>query len=199
MKLTDNFDRASSATAGNGWFEKTNHFSIVNNGLQHVGTADDGYYNILAFRPDDVLDAEIDVNVIYPASDTAIDIDANVAMRATSGSSTYDVFDGYLLWMYRDYIGIDREEAADAWTAMDEVDIDPPLDVSVPHRIVFKVTGTTDVKLDATIYRSDGSVAARLSAVDTSAKRYSAAGRAGLGGGSSATGLRWDNFIRTTF
>lgn len=177
------------------------HFAIDTNQLLQVGTADDGYDNIQLFRADSVLDVQVDVDVTYPDPDTGFAVDPTISARTTDATlSTYNTFDGYAFYVFRNYGAISREERSSGnETDLDGKDLSPALATNTPYHLTFKVTGTNPVVLTSSVTRiSDGTVLFTWSASDATANRYSAAGHNGIGAGTKATGLRWDNYVRTT-
>lgn len=199
----DNFDRASSTTVGNGWVEKTNHFSIQDNQLVVVGSADDGYFNIQCFSPLAGRDVKIEVDVTIPTTSGNEKADPTFVLRAPSDTVTaYNTFDGYAFYLFRDFAGIDREEKpADAKTELTGVAIAPSLEAGVPYHVVLSAIGTNPPKLDMTI--SDprkGTVLATLTYLDNDTnKRITAAGRVGLGTSTEGQGVKFDNFVQTVY
>jgi hypothetical protein len=176
------------------------HFTLDSNQLLNVGTADDGYDNIELFRTDTQLDVQIDVDVMYPATDTTMLVDPTVSARMTDASvTTFNTYDGYTFYVQRGYGAIAREEVNTTNdTELDGKALSPALEVSVPYHIRFTVTGTTSVTMTASVTRiSDGTVLQTWSATDSGATRFPNAGHAGIGAGTDAAGLRWDNYVRT--
>lgn len=198
MTFTDNFDRANSTAAGNGWVEKTDHFSIAENKLVNVSSTDDGYFNIAAWTPLSAADVQVSYDVTFP-TDSTIDADPNIIVRAPASSVTdYDTYDGYIFYFYRDYVEIAREDIGPSNVTLDGKDIVPPLSANTTYHATFQVTGTNPVILTASIKDAQGATITTLSATDSSAKAFTAAGRVGIGSGTGGHSLKWDNFVETS-
>jgi hypothetical protein len=201
--FSDNFDRTASATVGNGWTEKTDHFSIQNNQLVNVSSADDGYFNIVCLPPLVARDVQVDMDVTFPTTDTKIEADPSIVVRAPDDTvATYNTYDGYTFYIYRDEAGIDREEKpADTATNLATQTISPALAMGVAYHMRFSVIGTNPPKIDATVTDTrNGNVVATLTFVDNdTAKRYTAAGHVGIGTGTRGQNVKFDNFVETSF
>ena len=119
--------------------------------------------------------------------------DPTLYVRVQPASDTPNELLGYAFYSYRDYAAIDRQGSNASHYEL--ASVRPSLAVGVTYRLVFRVTGTAPVKLEATILAPDGSAAATLSALDSADRRISDGGRVGFGSG-DGDGLRYDNFVR---
>lgn len=194
--FADSFDRADSTDVGNGWSEKTDLWSLVNNGVQQVALGD--FSNAVNRRPatESALDVELAVDFTY-AADPEVLADPTLYARIQPQSDQMDQLHCYSGWLYRDRIGIDRESGpSSSAITISSSAINPPLTVGETFRIVFRVTGTNPVQLAASVTRLDGTLLGTVGSSDVDPARIEAAGQVGFGS-VDANGGRWDNFKMT--
>lgn len=165
-----------------------------------MSNANDGYDNIQCFSPIAALDAKVEVDVTYPI-DGQTAADPSITLRATDATvTTYDTFDGYNFYVFRNFAGIDREEPGDNGTELTSQTISPPLSANTTYHFTFSVVGTNPVKLSASVKDGSGNTVVTLAFDDNdAAKRFTTKGRVSIGGGSKTTNTKWDNFVQTTY
>lgn len=185
--FTDLFERPDSPTVGNGWLEKTDHFAIAAGAVLQSGSGN--YKNLIVTRPEILLDVQTSIEIVYRATKA----DPALYARVQPASDTPNELLGYTFYAYRDYAAIDRQGSNGSRYEL--ASVRPSLVVGVTYRLVFRVTGTAPVRLEATILAPDGSAAATLSALDSADQRIRDGGRVGFGSG-DGDGLRYDNFVR---
>jgi hypothetical protein len=88
----------------------------------NASSADDGYYNIVAWTPLAATDVQVTYNVTFPL-DTTVEADPTVIVRATASSvTTIDAYDGYTFYFVRNGAGIEREDGADTYLVLEVSD-----------------------------------------------------------------------------
>lgn len=199
----DDFNRAASPDLGNGWIEKTNHFSIQENKLAKTGTIHDGYFNMVCFSPLAGRDVQIDLDVVFPSPDTGVKAFPQLVLRAPADTvSTYNTYDGYTFWFTRNDSGIDREEKpTDTYTSLFGKAVSPVLEVGVTYHVRFSAIGVNPTKLHGTVTDTRTSVVVIDLSYDDSDqnKQITAPGAVGIGAGNDSFGIIMDNFVETVF
>ncbi len=200
--INDNFDRANSATIGNGWVEKNGGaaFSINANGAQKAA-AGTGYLNNLVYRPagEDVADVEASVEFRltgaspgYPQLFTRIE-------SATADFNWYLV--GYMLYI-NDSNGqaiLGRQVGSPFVTTLATIALAPALNTTDTFRMRLRAVGASPVQLTAWVERLNGGswqILGQASYSDTAAERIVAPGSVGFSG-YVETSYTFDNFVRT--
>lgn len=198
--FVDLFDRPDGPI-GNGWIEKTvGAFRIQGGELTVIGGT---YQDLIAYRPtsEDVRDVEVSTEVVLPTASTSCSCDPIVFARLQHASiGTKGRFHGYAAYFDSGkYIVMARHDAtADVEEVLRGADLSAPLGQG-RYRLVFRVTGTSPVRLTAIGERQDGAEWRRIGEVgyeDGSAKRIQVAGSVGLGSDEEAP-FRYDVFTRT--
>ncbi len=189
--FSDSFDRANG-TVGNGWTAKTKgFFSLESGAVLQSGTG--RYENLILSRPETMLDVQLSLDVVFASNP---DSDPTMHVRMQPASDANDALDSYSFYVMTDYAAIDREDPGDNGDELASATISPELVQGKTYRMIFRVTGTDPVKLEATVIDvASGAPAATLSTSDASPKRITAPGRAGFGSG-RADEMRFDNFVR---
>jgi hypothetical protein len=189
--FSDSFDRADG-TIGNGWVAKTNgFFSLTGGAVLQTGTG--RYENLVVSRPETTLDVQASLDVVFAAHP---DSDPSIHVRMLPASDTANELVGYTFYVMNDFAAIDREDPGENGDELASATISPDLEQGKAYRMIFRVTGTDPVKLEATVIdAASGAAAATLSTSDGSGKRITVAGRVGFGSG-RADNMRFDNFVR---
>lgn len=190
--FTDAFDRPNASTIGNGWIAKTaGFFSLESGAVLQTGTG--SYENLVLSRPEVVLDVQASLDVVYGQNP---DSDPSIHLRMLPASDKPNELVSYTVYAFRDYAAIDREDPGDVGVELAGVAISPELAIGKAYRMIFRVTGTNPVKLEAAIVDvQNGAPAATLTTTDGSDKRITTGGKAGFGSG-RADAMRFDNFVR---
>lgn len=190
--FSDAFDRPNAGTIGNGWVAKTGgFFSLESGAVLQTGTG--RYENLILSRPDIVLDVQASLDVVYGQHP---DSDPTIHLRMLPASDKPGELVSYTFYAFRDYAGLDREDPGDVGVELAGVAISPELAIGKAYRMIFRVTGTNPVKLEATIVDvQTGAPAATLTTTDGSDKRITTGGKVGFGSG-RADAMRFDNFVR---
>jgi hypothetical protein len=189
--FVDLFDRADSPTIGNGWTEKGDQFSISNGAVLQMGSGN--YVNLLLSRPDVARDVQTSMDVTFGQN---FDSDPCLHVRMPPASDATNELIGYTFFTFRDFAAIDREEQGNDGAELASQRLSPQLEIGQTYHMIFRVTGTDPVKLEATVLKPDGTAAATLAATDASPKKIIGAGKIGFGSG-RADAMRFDNFTRT--
>jgi hypothetical protein len=209
--FSDNFNRTAGTTIGNGWTEKiptatqppvgADHFSIQDGQVTDTSTADDGYFNIVLWSPDQAQDVLVEYDVTFPSPDTNIDADPTLVVRSPQSSfATYNTYDGYTFYVYRDYVSITREDAnVGTNTELSGQAISPALTPGGQYHVSFKVTGANPVVLSGTLSQGTTTIATLNYNDNDPTKAFTASGHVGFGCGTKGIGLKWDNFVQTTY
>lgn len=196
----DDFTRPNSNALGNGWFEKSPSCMELLQSSVVVDNATSAYQNCVAIRPqgEDVADVEVTADVTMPSSPLpsfgypmlAARVDRDVT--AVSGQIR-----AYLLYFpdSTTTLEITREEGA-SFTIIGNMNLTEPVEPSKTYRMMFRVTGSDPVSIQASLTRvSDQVVLGTIATTDLSATRITGAGSVGFGA-SEITGVIFDRFTR---
>jgi len=189
--FTDDFERAGGTLLGNGWFEKTDIFAIVDGGV--VQSARAAFTDGIVRRPTSEATRDLEISVAFTFG-AAAESDPTLYARLTPASDGPSFLQGYTFCVLRGTASIDREEGAASAMLVGEA-VDPPLTNGATYRLAFRVRGADPVELEGTIAELDGTVRKKIRATDTSAGRLVAPGAFGFGSGRAELG-RWDDFRR---
>jgi hypothetical protein len=198
--LQDDFNRADSATIGNGWIEKNpNAFSIQSNRLIK-NAVPTGYRDNVVYRPnsEDSLDVEAAIEFRLTGLPAGY---AQVFTRLQASTvSVADRLDGYMLYLEdstsRAILG--RQTGTDFVTTLATITISPALNTTDQYRLRLRTTGTAPVALEAYVERQVGAewqVIGQATATDSAGNRIATAGAVGFGGYVESTYVM-DNFTR---
>jgi hypothetical protein len=199
--FVDNFNRANSATLGNGWIEKTAAaFEIVSNEAARTGAGFD-YRDNVVYRPaaEDALDVEAAAEVRFTAVPPGY---PQVFVRGQSatiaGGSTLDA---YLLYINSSNTQavLARQRGSNYDEPLATFTLNPALNTTDRYRLRLQAIGTNPVQLSAFVERQNGTAwqtIGQATASDAAANRISTAGTVGFGGYTELS-PRFDNFTRT--
>lgn len=189
--FVDDFNRANGGI-GNGWIERAAGAYGINGGAVAQG-AEGPPPALLVLRPqtEEVADVEVSASIRFPKAESDPGIYARIQNTAANQLNAYSFY----LWSPTE-AEIAREDLTQT-TPLARFTISPPMNVGDTVRLVFRVTGDTSVRLEASVV--DGAGALRGSTIfqDSTASRIGRAGTVGFGGPGSL-GARYDDFKRVT-
>lgn len=187
VNFSDNFNRANSATLGNGWVEKTaDAFSIETNRLRKL-SFNTNYLNSVVYRPsgEAVLDSEVSAemrmlnsNIGWPQLFSRIQLDTAPIMER---------LDGYIFFLDGDASTavLGRQRGTSYLTELSRVTLSQPVNLTDTYRLRMRTTGTNPVQLSAWVERWNGTAWVSIgtaTASDNSIERIVNPGVGGLGG-----------------
>lgn len=199
--LLDGFQRADSATLGNGWIEKNAAaFGIAGNQVTKAAVAT-GYRDNLVYRPnsEDVLDVEAALEVRFTSLPPGY---PQVLVRVQSATAaTADVLDGYMLYVEdsTNTVILGRQNGSAFVTTLATLNLTTSLNATDRFRLRLRAQGTSPVVLQGFVERQNGAVWETIGsaiATDTSASRIATAGSVGFSGYVESNYVL-DNFTRT--
>ena len=199
--FTDTFNRANSATLGNGWIEKNaTAFELQNNEAARVATGID-YRDNIVYRPaaEDVLDVEASVEIRFASTNFGYPALFVRGQSATIAAATS--LDAYILYVNNsgNSIVLARQRGTNYDEPLSTFGLSSSFNATDRYRMRLRATGTNPVELAAFVERWTGSAWQTLgqtTASDTAANRVTGAGSVGIGGYTELS-PRFDNFSRT--
>jgi hypothetical protein len=198
--LQDDFNRADSATIGNGWIEKNpNAFSIQGNRLIK-NAVPTGYRDNVVYRPNSEDSLDVEAAIEFRLTGTPAGYAQVFTRLQASTVSVADRLDGYMLYLEdsstRAILG--RQIGSDFVTTLAAITISPALNTTDQYRLRLRTTGTAPVALEAYVERQAGAewqVIGQATAIDAASNRIATAGAVGFGGYVESTYVM-DNFTR---
>lgn len=199
--IADAFDRANSASIGNGWIEKEpNAFSIQSNAVAKLASFYD-YRDNLVYRPaaEDVADVEASVELRVTSSDPGYpQLHTRIQSSTVATSGWLDSYTIYINGSNSQAV-LGRQRGSSFVTTLASITISPALNTADTFRLRLRTTGTNPVQLEAYVERLQGAswqIVGQATASDSTAQRIATAGSVGFSG-YIESGYRFDNFVRT--
>lgn len=195
--FVDTFTRANSANIGNGWIEKNPAaFSITDGEVTRVATSPESYRDNLVYRPEDVLDVEISVNVRFTQTPPRF---PQIFVRGRA-LTTVNSYDGYLLYVdggaATNQVVLGRQLGMPFVVTLSSFTLTEPLNTTARYRMVLSAQGTMPVMLSARIERLNPvTIIGSTTFSDGAAERITTAGRVGFAGDEVAAYI-YDDFRR---
>lgn len=184
--FTDNFNRANSATVGNGWIEKTPAAFSIENNMLRKNAFDTDYLNSVVYRPASEAQLNMEVQAELRINNLLTGWPQIFARLQSATAGTMNTLDGYIWYLdghpQRAILG--RQRGSVFLTELSVIELTEPVNLTDTYRLRLRVSGTTTVQLDAWVERLSGSnwvVIGQTSAIDNTPQRISTSGVAGIG------------------
>ncbi len=198
--INDNFNRANSASVGNGWIEKNPAaYSISSNGVAKAAVGA-GYRDNVVYRPagENVADVEASIELRFTGSPGYPQILTRVQ---TDSVDTAGFLDGYMLYVNDSFTNVvlGRQTTTNFVTTLANITTSPAMNTTDTFRLRLRTTGSNPVVVSGWVERlvaGNWQIIGQANVNDSSAERYVTAGSVGFSGYIESS-YSYDNFVRT--